>query len=88
MNQIWNESSIVEKIREIIHSTFGVDISSEPDTTPIAVLGLDSMGMLDVIMSLEDALGQKLKNIDLPKEPTLRDVALMVSRNLQSGPHA
>lgn len=83
MTQDWTENRIIDKIKEIIHSTFGLDISAEPDTAPITSFGLDSMGMLDVIMSMEDTLGQKLKNIDLPKEPTLRDVAQMVVRNLQ-----
>ncbi|MHB1669157.1 acyl carrier protein [Thiomonas sp.] len=87
MNQIWDEFQIIKKIKDIVLSTFNIDLSDKPDTMPIGDLGLDSMGILDVIMSLEDVIGQNLKNIDLPKNPTLRDVADMVIKNMQAGGH-
>lgn len=87
MNQIWDEFQIIKKIKDIVLSTFNIDLSDKPDTMPIGDLGLDSMGILDVIMSLEDVIGQNLKNIDLPKNPTLRDVANMVIKNMQAGGH-
>ncbi|SCC94258.1 hypothetical protein THIX_60316 [Thiomonas sp. X19] len=87
MNQIWDEFQIIKKIKDIVLSTFNIDLSNKPDTMPIGDLGLDSMGILDVIMNLEDVIGQNLKNIDLPKNPTLRDVADMVIKNMQAGGH-
>ena len=87
MNRIWDESEVIKEIKHIVLSTFNIDLSDKPDTMPIGDLGLDSMGILDVIMSLEDVTGQNLNNIDLPKNPTLRDVADMVIQNMQAGGH-
>lgn len=87
MNQIWDEFKIIKEINSIVLSTFDIDISGKPDSMPIGNLGLDSMGILDVIMSLEDITGQNIKNIDLPKNPTLRDVADMVIKNMQASGH-
>ena len=88
MNPELTESSIIEKIKDIVHQTFGLDLSGKPDSTVISELGLDSMAILDVIMSLEDELGTSLKNIQLPKQPTLHDVARMVLQNFTDADHA
>ncbi|OIQ79712.1 acyl carrier protein [mine drainage metagenome] len=87
MDQVWNESGIIEVIKDIVHKTFDIDLSEKPDTIRVGEIGLDSMGLLDVIMSLEDTIGCKIKNIDLPKDPTLVEVAGMVIRNLPSEIH-
>lgn len=88
MNPELTESSIIQKIKSIVHETFDIDLSDKPDTTVISELGLDSMAILDVIMTLEDELGQGLKNIELPKKPTLHDVARMVLQNFTGSEHA
>jgi acyl carrier protein len=82
MQQGWDEQRIIASIKEIVQSTFDIDLSEADESMQIRDSGLDSMAILDVVMSLEDLLGQKLKNIDLPKNPTLGDVASMVMRNL------
>lgn len=88
MSQVWDQIRIIEAIKNITHKTFDIDLSGKPDSMHIAEIGLDSMGVLDVIMTLEDAMGCKLKDIDLPKNPTLIDVANMVIKNLQTPSHA
>lgn len=88
MNRAWNQSRIIESIKLITYKTFDIDLSGKADSMHISEIGLDSMGVLDVIMSLEDELGCKLKNIDLPKNPTLIDVADMVINNLRAQSHA
>jgi acyl carrier protein len=81
MSEVWSEERILSEIRSIVLATFDIDLSDRPDTTRIGEIGLDSMAVLDVVMSLEDRLGHKLKNIELPKNPTLHDVAVMVRSN-------
>lgn len=78
------ERDVIEKIKEIVQSTFDIDISEVPPDTPIADAGLDSMAMLDVIIGLEDTTGKKFNDVTLPKDPTLTDVAKMVLRNVGS----
>ncbi len=88
MTQEWDEKRIIASIKEIVQSTFDIDLSSASDSTQISDSGLDSMAILDVLMSLEDLTGKKLARIDLPKNPTLHDVAEMVLRNLRSDANA
>ena len=76
------EQFVINKIKEIVHSIFDIDIENVPNDTLISNAGLDSMAMLDVIMGLEDATGVKFKDVTLPKDPTLADVARMVVRNV------
>ena len=84
MPEIWDEPKIIEAIKNIVQEAFDIDMGDAPPSTQIRDSGLDSMALLDVVMSLEDLVGQKIKNIDLPKNPSLQDVAAMVVRNLQS----
>lgn len=83
MPDTWDEQKIIEAIKNIVQETFDIDLSDAPPSMQIRESGLDSMAILDVVMSLEDLLGQKIKNIDLQKNPSLQDVAAMVMRNLQ-----
>jgi acyl carrier protein len=80
----WNEQKIIETIKEIVRDTFDIDLKDAPPSLKIGESGLDSMAILDVVMSLEDLLGHKIKTIDLPKNPSLQDVAALVMRNLPS----
>ncbi len=80
----WTEARLLETIKQALKESFGFDLADKPPSMPIAELGLDSMGVLDVVMSVEDAIGQKITNIDLPKNPTLEDVVAMVMRTLSS----
>ena len=84
MPETWDEPKIIEAIKNIVQEVFDIDMHDAPPSTQIRESGLDSMALLDVVMSLEDLVGQKIKNIDLPKNPSLQDVAAMVVRNLQS----
>ncbi len=36
---------------------------------------------------MEDVIGQKIKDFDMPHNPTLADVAVMVRRNILAGEH-
>lgn len=81
----WTEVRLLEMIKEIVHEAFGIDLADKPATMPIAELGLDSMGVLDVVMSVEDAIGHRIDVINLPKNPTLADVVAMVVGVLPAG---
>lgn len=83
MQETWDEARIISAIKEIVQQTFDIDLGDVDGSLQIRDSGLDSMAVLDVVMSLEDLTGKKLANIELPKNPTLHDVATMVLRNLQ-----
>ena len=82
MKSTWTEEQITAEIKRIVKETFDIDLSEQDDSVKIADLGLDSMGVLDVIMSLEDLTGKKFNEIALPKNPSLQDVATFVVAEL------
>jgi acyl carrier protein len=83
MKSTWTEEQITAEIKRIVKETFDIDLSEQDGSVKIADTGLDSMGILDIVMSLEDLTGKKLVNLEFPKNPTLADVASLVVKNLQ-----
>lgn len=73
-------AAITARIREIALTTFGLDI---PDnTSPIRDAGLDSMALIDIVMSLEDSFGCELPLEQLPQNPTMNDFVALVQDRL------
>jgi len=72
----WSDEAITAKIREIAKTTFGLDLGE--GTTPIKQAGLDSMAMIDIIMSLEEYFGCQLSLERLPANPTMDDFVILV----------
>ena len=87
MNTLWTTETIIAEIRRILANTHGMDISQQPDSVSVRELGIDSMQVIDIIMDMEDVIGQKIKDFDMPHNPTLADVAVMVRRNILAGEH-
>lgn len=52
--------------------------------TPLRELGLDSIMMLDVMLDVEDRLGMKLRDLAMPANPKIDDIAALIERNLVS----
>lgn len=76
----WSAEAITAKIREIAIATFGLDI---PDSTsPIRDAGFDSMALIDIVMSLEDAFACQLPLEQLPQNPTTNDFVALVQASL------
>jgi acyl carrier protein len=72
----WSDEAITAKIRDIAKTTFGMDL---PDSSqPIKDAGLDSMAMIDIIMSLEESFGCQLSLERLPANPTMDDFVILV----------
>jgi acyl carrier protein len=78
MGAVWDELRLTEVVKAAVFEAFQIDLSDKPASMPIADLGVDSMGLLDIIMRVEDVVGLRIDNIELPKNPTLHDVVVMV----------
>jgi acyl carrier protein len=78
----WDEARLTEVFKTAVFEAFQIDISDQPSSMAIADLGVDSMGILDIIMRVEDVIGMRIDNIDLPKNPTIQDVVHLVLRIL------
>ncbi len=87
MSGSWNEQSIIDAIKDIVQKSFDIDLKDADASMPVRDSGLDSIAVFNVIMSLEDLVGKQMDDIDLPKDPTLHDVAVMVMKNLQEPAH-
>lgn len=79
-NDILSANAITDKIREIAKATFGLDLGD--GATPIKQAGLDSMAMIDIIMSLEESFGCQLPLERLPADPTMDDFVILVQAAL------
>jgi acyl carrier protein len=53
--------------------------------TLLRELGLDSIMMLDVMLDVEDRLGVKLRDLAMPANPRIDDIAALITRNLVPG---
>ena len=84
MDARWTEENIIELLKKTVFDTFDIDLSDATPQTSVSDIGLDSMAVLDVIMTVEDTIGIKLGRIELPKNPSLQDVAAMVARNVEA----
>jgi acyl carrier protein len=53
----------------------------KPEAT-LADLGLDSMMLLEVMMEVEDRFGIRLRDLQLPPNPSLADIATLTAKHL------
>lgn len=73
---------VVEKIRDIARTTFGLEL--EDETKPIKEFGLDSLALIDIVMGLEEHFGCQLPLEKLPPDPTVKDFVALVQLSLAS----
>jgi len=77
-----NDSEILDKIRASLIQRFGLDASELTADASLRDLGADSMHILEIMLDLEAELGTSLSDLSLPPNPTLGQVASVISKNL------
>ncbi|MBM4357623.1 MAG: acyl carrier protein [Deltaproteobacteria bacterium] len=79
----WTRESVLSEVREVIelHSDDGKRI--EERTELVADLGIDSLGVMEVVAELEDRFGLHISDADLREVVTLGDVADAVFAKLE-----
>lgn len=73
-----DRKQIFDKLREILAFSFGdspeiLDRCTE-DSNLVTDLGLNSVGMLFMVISIEEAFGVRFQNVNLGSFVTVRDV--------------
>ncbi len=68
--------SIVETVKDILSEK--VDVSKLKEDDPLSSLGLDSLDLAEVMISIEDALGIEFTSAEILKLSTLRDVLNLI----------
>ena len=77
-NDLIDQSSIVETMRDVLAKRFGIVRSTFDADEPIETLGLDSMAFVEYVFDLETAL--KVHFPDVPRElKTLGDFVRFVT---------
>ena len=77
-----DNADILNKIRASLIERFGLEASQLAEDVRLRDLGADSMHILEIMLDLETELGVSLSDLALPPNPTLGEVAAVISRNL------
>lgn len=77
-----DDTDILNKIRTSLIERFGLDPSQLVADAHLRDLGADSMHILEIMLDLETELGVSLSDLTLPPNPTLGEVAAVISKNL------
>ena len=75
---------IMEKLKEIVHEQFGFDMSVLDKNARLGDLGVDSLHVVDVMLDLESTFGFNFQTLDLPPNPSLGEIAVLVQKNQMS----
>ena len=77
-----DNNDILSRIRASLTERFGLEPSQLAESARLSDLGVDSIHVLEIMLDLETELGVSLSDLTLPPNPTLGEVAAMISRNL------
>lgn len=78
-----DKSSIMQRLGEMLQERFDVEAASITAETRVAELGIDSILMVDLMLDIETELEFTFISMDLPRNPTLGEVADLVHRSMQ-----
>ena len=73
---------MLEKIKELLAKQLRIDIDTiADDSNIIEDLGADSLGVVEMLMAIEDDLGVIISDDDAVRLKTVRDVADYIEAN-------
>lgn len=73
---------IFDTLKKIVTEQFELKDAQVTASTTQSDLGIDSILMVNLMMDVEEAFDIKIKDIDLPKNPTMDDIVGLVEKNL------
>jgi len=77
-----DNTDILTRIRASLTERFGLEASQLAEDARLRDLGVDSIHVLEIMLDLETELGVSLSDLSLPPNPTLGEVAAVISGNL------
>jgi len=78
--------SVMEKLRDIVVQELGVSPEDvKPEARFIEDLGADSIGVMELVMKLEEEFGMKIPDEDVEKLRTVGDAVKYIEERLSSG---
>lgn len=73
---------LVSKIKHILNDRFGIDITRVDGDSRLRDIGIDSLHVVEIMLDLEEELGIKLTDLEVPPNPSLAEVATAIARNM------
>lgn len=77
---------VVAEIRRVLREEVGIGREARPDDDLVADLQLDSVGLLTLVVGLEDRFRVALEEEDAAAVRTVHDLAALVLRRRGEGP--
>lgn len=78
--------SVMDKLRDIVVEELGVSPEDvKPEARFIEDLGADSIGVMELVMKLEEEFGMKIPDEDVEKLRTVGDAVKYIEERLSSG---
>lgn len=75
-----DRASILEKVKNIVSETIGVDASSVSEDTVFADLGADSLDLLELVTAFEDEFGMTIPDDDLASIKSVKDAVDAIAK--------
>lgn len=76
---------VISRVKALLRDRFDLDVSSLTNDSKLRDLGIDSLHFVDVLMDLEDEMGVKLTDLSFPPNPSLGEIAEVVTANTMVG---
>jgi acyl carrier protein len=76
-------SEILVLVVRAVEAALGRRLGSVTEETPVSALGLDSVGLIEVVADLEEALAIRIPDGELTGLVSVRDVCELVSRAVE-----
>jgi acyl carrier protein len=75
-----DNTKILLELKRLLNEQFAIDPQALTETTRISEVGIDSLHLVDVLLSVELELGVTFADFRLPPNPTLLEICEEISR--------
>ena len=77
-------ADLLTRLQNVLHERFGLERSVLQEKARLRDLGIDSLHVAEIVMELENELNTRLDDLTMPPNPSLEEVAAVLSKNLTS----
>ncbi len=77
-----NAAELLARLQSMISERYGIEAAQLQGSAHIRDIGLDSLHVVEIMLDLESELGVSLRDLSMPPNPTLDDVAAVILKNV------
>ncbi len=79
----WSHDKVLDEVRGLIREHTDTEVDLTEKTELVADLGIDSLGVMEVVADLEDKFGMTIGDAELREVATLGDVVKAIEVRLE-----